>query len=106
MSSTTPYDLVVIGGGPGGTYAAWRAQTGASNSSSPLPPDPAQRKVLLLESSDRIGGRLESIVAPGTQGLVAEFGGMGFTGNDTIFTALVDQVFKIPANEFSMVGNL
>lgn len=100
------FDVVVVGGGPGGTYAAWRAMTGTAAAGSPLPPDPGQRRVLLLESSGRIGGRLESMVAPGTNGLIAEFGGMGFTGQDTIFTALVDTVFKIPANEFPMQGNL
>lgn len=100
------YDVVVVGGGPGGSYSAWRALTGTATGTSRLPPDPAQRKVLLVESSGRIGGRLESIVAPGTNGLVAEFGGMGFTQQDTIFTALVDTVFKIPANTFSMTPNL
>lgn len=105
-TSIAIYDVVVVGAGPGGAYAAWRAKTGAVSGPSPLPSDPAQRRVLLLESSGRIGGRLESIVAPGTQGLVAEFGGMGFTEHDTIFTALVDQVFKLPAFAFPHAGNL
>ncbi|MCA3216426.1 MAG: FAD-dependent oxidoreductase, partial [Burkholderiales bacterium] len=104
--STSPFDLVVVGGGPAGTYTAWRAKTGDVAAGSPLPPDPAQRRVLLLESSGRIGGRLDSIVAPGTEGLVAEFGGMGFTDGDTIFSALVRKVFNIPSHSFVVNQNL
>lgn len=106
MNAALPLDVVVVGAGPGGAYAAWRAVTGATAPGSPLPPAPGQRRVVLVEASPRVGGRLESIVAPGTNGLVAEFGGMGFTGNDTIFTALVDQVFKLPARTFAMTPNL
>ena len=105
IASIASFDVVVVGGGPGGAYAAWRAQTGAAGASSPLPPDPAQRRVLLLESSGRIGGRLESIVAPGTSNLVAEFGGMGFRSKDTIFSALVG-LFGLDAVPFAMQGNL
>lgn len=105
-SASNPLDLVVVGGGPGGTYAAWRAMTGLTTPSSPLPANPSQRRVVLVEASNRIGGRLESIVAPGTNGLVAEFGGMGFTANDTIFTALVDTVLKLDSTVFSMTQNL
>lgn len=104
--STAPLDLVVVGGGPAGTYTAWRAMTGSTTPGSPLPADPAQRRVLLLESSGRIGGRLDSIAAPGTQGLMAEFGGMGFTDADRIFSALVRKVFGIPNQPFATGSNL
>ncbi|MFK8023774.1 MAG: FAD-dependent oxidoreductase, partial [Ilumatobacter sp.] len=98
------YDVVVVGGGVGGAYAAWRAKTGEKDpaSSSPLPVDPAYRRVVLLEAGDRVGGRLESMVAPGTNGLMAEFGGMGFTEHDTIFTALVDRVLDLDPVPFDM----
>lgn len=97
------FDVIVVGAGPGGAYAAWRAQTGVKDTNAPsdLPDDPADRRVLLLEAGDRVGGRLESLVAPDTV-LQAEFGGMGFTQHDTIFTALVDTVFNIPATTFDM----
>jgi monoamine oxidase len=86
------YDAVVVGGGAGGTYAAWQMQTGDVSAASRLAQDPAQRSIALFELSDRIGGRLESIVPPAMQTLYAEFGGMGFTSNDTILNALVQQL--------------
>jgi monoamine oxidase len=83
------YDAVVVGGGPGGTYAAWQMQTGEVAADSALPQDPTQRSIALFELSDRIGGRLESIVPPSMDSLYAEFGGMGYTSNDTILLAAV-----------------
>ena len=83
------YDAVVVGGGPGGTYAAWQMQTGTVAADSRLPQDPTQRSIALFELSERIGGRLESIVPSGMESLYAEFGGMGFTSNDTILNAVV-----------------
>jgi monoamine oxidase len=95
------YDVVVVGGGVAGTYAAWRLATGPA-SGGPLPPDPADRKIALYELSNRIGGRLESLTPPGAPNLRAEFGGMGFTSANAIVTALVDDVFKLPAEPFDM----
>ena len=86
------YDAVVVGGGPGGTYAAWQMQTGTVAADSRLPQDPTQRSIALFELSERIGGRLESIVPPGMESLYAEFGGMGFTSNDTILNAVVQEL--------------
>lgn len=86
------YDAVVVGGGPGGTYAAWQMQTAEVSESSLLPQDPSQRSVALFELSDRIGGRLESIVPPGMESLYAEFGGMGYTSNDSILLATVQEL--------------
>ncbi len=83
------YDAIVVGGGVGGAYAAYRLRTGALAGGT-LPPDPADRKILLLEGSDRIGGRLESIAPPGASDLFAEFGGMGYTTGHTNVCGLVD----------------
>ncbi len=108
-TSINSYDVIVVGGGPGGTYAAWRAMTGTASPTSPLPSNPAQRRVLLLESSGRIGGRLESIPAPGAPDLMAEFGGMGFTSKDKIFYALTDPanaVLPVTRTPFAMAANL
>jgi monoamine oxidase len=83
------FDVVVVGGGVGGAFAAWRLMTGDVSPTSPLPQDPSQRRIALVEMSDRIGGRLESIVPPGMENLEAEFGGMGYTSKDKLVNALV-----------------
>jgi monoamine oxidase len=85
------YDVVVVGGGAGGTYAAWRLQSEGQS-------------VALLELSDRIGGRLQSIVPPAMQNLRAEFGGMGYTSNDTIVNAIV-QKFSLASEPFPHGGS-
>ena len=104
LSAGGHYDVVVVGAGPGGTYAAWRLQTGSGGASggTGLPADPADRRILLVEGSLRVGGRLESLTPPGCPDLRAEFGGMGFSPHDTLITAIVDDVLRIPAAPFIM----
>lgn len=43
------YDVIVVGGGVGGTYSSWR-----------LSEHDKKMKICLMESSNRIGGRLFS----------------------------------------------
>jgi monoamine oxidase len=100
----TQADVVVVGGGVGGAHAAWRLATGTVSPASSLPADPADRRILLVEQSDRIGGRLESLTPPGTPSLRAEFGGMGFTSNNLLLSALVDDVFQLAAEAFPLGG--
>ena len=76
-------------GGVGGAYAAWRLMTGAVSPGSPIPQDPTERRIALVEWSDRIGGRLESLLPPWIENLRAEFGGMGYTSKDKLVNALV-----------------
>jgi monoamine oxidase len=83
------HDAVVIGGGVSGAYAAWRLKTGVVSSTSPIPTDPSQRRIALVELSDRIGGRLESLLPPQIENLRAEFGGMAYTELDTLVNAVV-----------------
>ena len=97
------YDVVVVGGGVGGAYAAWRLMTGDVSPASPLPQDPSQRRVALVELSDRIGGRLESMVPPQIENLQAEFGGMGYTSNDKLVNSLVG-FFKLQPVDFPHGG--
>lgn len=61
-----PWDVIVVGAGVAGCYTAWRlaAESG--------------RRCLLLEGSDRIGGRLYSVVHSETPHIPAELGGMRF----------------------------
>ncbi len=85
------YEVVVVGGGVAGAYAAWRLQTGGRG------------PIALVEMSDRIGGRLESIVPPQMETLQAEFGGMGYTSNDKLVNALVSY-FKLDPLDFPHSG--
>ncbi|MEO0492103.1 MAG: NAD(P)/FAD-dependent oxidoreductase [Actinomycetota bacterium] len=99
-------DVLVVGGGVAGAYTAWRLKTGSVVSPiGGLPVDTDERRIALIEASGRIGGRLESLHPPGAPELTAEFGGMGFTSNNTIVTALVDDVFQIPAEPFPRGGD-
>lgn len=100
LDASEPLDVLVVGAGVAGAYAAWRLKTGTMTGSSGLPHDPDDRRIALVESSLRVGGRLESLAVPEAAGLHAEFGGMGFTSKNTILTALVDQVFELRAEPF------
>lgn len=67
QSAGERFDVAVVGGGVAGAYCAWRLQQA----------DPG-RRILLLEQSNRIGGRLLSVRPPGIPDMVAELGGMRF----------------------------
>jgi monoamine oxidase len=77
------FDVLVVGGGVSGAYVAWRLMTGESRRGEALDrlrvrPPRGQLRVGLLETSDRIGGRLYSITRPEAPDLHAELGGMRF----------------------------
>src|SRR5580692_12590395 len=61
------YDIIVVGGGVAGTYSSWRLSEHDKN-----------KKICLMECSNRIGGRLFSLTLPEAPGLCAELGGMRF----------------------------
>ncbi len=92
-SGDEPLDTAVIGGGIAGLYAAWRLADGG------VPPD----QIAVFEATDRIGGRLLSVSMPGTNGLVAEFGGMRFLTSQRIISSLV-QHLGIDVRPFPMGG--
>lgn len=74
-------DVLVVGGGVSGAYAAWRLLTGELASHSPLRQvrqGVSRPRVALLEGSDRIGGRLYTVSQPDSPHLHAELGGMRF----------------------------
>lgn len=58
-------DVAIVGGGVSGVYSGWRLLTRGG-----------RRRVTVFEASDRIGGRLLSVPAPGIPNMVAELGGM------------------------------
>ena len=92
-SSDSTLDTAVIGGGIAGLYAAWRLADGH------VSPD----QIAVFEATDRIGGRLLSMNLPGTNGLVAEFGGMRFLTSQRIISSLV-QHLGIDSRPFLMGG--
>lgn len=61
------YDIIVVGAGVAGTYSSWR-----------LSEHTKDKKICLIESSNRIGGRLFSLALPNAPELYAELGGMRF----------------------------
>lgn len=67
QSAGDRFDIAIVGGGVAGTYCAWRLQQA----------DPG-RRIVLIERSNRIGGRLLSVRPPGIPNMVAELGGMRF----------------------------
>ena len=62
-------DVIIVGGGPAGTYLAYRLRQNNSLT---------DKKILLLEANDRIGGRLHSVQIPDINYYVAELGGMRY----------------------------
>lgn len=73
-------DVAVVGGGVAGVYSAWRLIGSTATQ---------RRTVALFEGSDRIGGRLLSIVPPEMEQLVCELGGMFFASFQSHVTGLV-----------------
>jgi monoamine oxidase len=58
-------DVAIVGGGVSGVYSGWRLLTKGG-----------RKSVTVFEASNRIGGRLLSVPAPGIPNMVAELGGM------------------------------
>ncbi len=76
-------DIVIVGGGISGLYCAWRLAHSEKY---------RDRTVLVLEASDRLGGRIETWQPRGT-GFNAEFGPMRFERKvQPRFKALTDQL--------------
>lgn len=58
-------DIAIVGGGVSGVYCAWRLQQ-----------THPEKKIVVFEASDHIGGRLLSVRPPHIKNMVAELGGM------------------------------
>lgn len=83
------HDVVIVGAGVAGLYAGWSLlRRGA--------PVPGGRggppRVLILEASPRVGGRIETLLPPGAPHLRAEIGAMRFWSSDRLTAALVDHL--------------
>ena len=77
-------DIAIVGGGVSGVYSAWK-----------LKQKYPQKKIVVFEGWDHIGGRLLSIVPPNIPNMVAELGGMRILENaQPIVVALIDELNK------------
>ena len=79
-------DVAIAGGGISGIYSGWRLLADAAAIGS----DP--KRVVLFESSRRIGGRLLSLEPPGIDDTMVEIGGMRFQPTHRHTSWLVDSL--------------
>lgn len=84
INSTQVIDVVIVGGGISGAYAAWR-----------LAKSKKFKEVHLYEMSDRIGGRLLSVTMPDMPHVYAELGAKYFSESQFIVSNLVKDVLKL-----------
>jgi len=77
-------DVAIVGAGVSGLYSAYRFKTDTSGN--------APKEVQIFEMSDRIAGRLESVVLPGMV-ITGELGGMRYLDSQQIVTKLIEEVF-------------
>jgi lysine 2-monooxygenase len=94
-SDPADVDIAIVGGGPSGTYAAYRLLTGGTGSSTHRRP-----RVAVFEGTNRLGGRIWSVAPPGAPHLIAEFGGMRFLNSQEIVPRLL-RALNLPHVPFS-----
>jgi monoamine oxidase len=82
-------DIAIVGGGASGVYSAWKLKTQYPN-----------KKIVVFEGNDHIGGRLLSVTPPGIPNMVAELGGMRILENtQTLIVQLIkDLNEKLPGH--------
>ena len=81
-NDTQQAEVIIVGGGVGGLYCAWRL----------LKKNP-QTKIILFEQSNRLGGRLETdIVEINNHEVKEEEGGMRFQSTQTTLKALIKKL--------------
>lgn len=85
--------MVIAGAGVSGLYAAWRLVRSGH--------DPAG--ISVLETSDRLGGRLWSLQLRDSNSLPAELGGMFFNDQQPLVYGLCKTVFDLPMAPVSPV---
>lgn len=85
------FDVAIIGGGVAGNYTAWR-----------LIKDQPKLKIVVIEQSERLGGRLYSEPISGINSVQIEHGGMRFSRNHKLLSHLVDYL-GLPTRPFKSV---
>ena len=88
------HDIVIVGGGAAGTFAAWRLQHAKVAS-----------KIMLLEATNRIGGRLYSQQIPGIDYYVADLGGMRYLPDFQPYIKALVKELKLETKVFEMDSN-
>ncbi|HVM29501.1 MAG TPA: NAD(P)/FAD-dependent oxidoreductase [Candidatus Limnocylindrales bacterium] len=78
-------DVAVVGGGVAGLYAAWRL---AKSNRRGVDGEPL--RVAVIEATDRIGGRIETVTFPGMPEHRAEFGAMRLASWQKLVLTLAD----------------
>jgi len=75
-------DIAIVGAGISGVYSAWK-----------LKQKYPEKKIVVFEGSDRIGGRLLSVIPPDIPDMVAELGGMRILQNaQPLIVKLIDDL--------------
>jgi monoamine oxidase len=85
-------DVAIIGAGASGLYSGWRLLT-SPRMNGQLPhagQEAAASSVVLFEASNRVGGRLLTLVPPGMPEARVEVGGMRFTSAHVQVAGLVE----------------
>lgn len=94
LADGADYDVLVAGAGMAGLYTAWRIQndyhTSARLSALAAARPDGKLKLAIIEYSDRVGGRLDSVILDNMQNVPAELGGMRFTKSHELLNVLID----------------
>jgi len=104
------FDVMIVGAGMSGLYSAWRLQRDGKKSPqlakmAAARPD-GKLRIGILEYSDRVGGRLDSVILDGMTNVPAELGGMRFTKSHELVNLLVDQLdLRQDIENFPMSNN-
>jgi monoamine oxidase len=88
VTAASDVDVAIVGAGVGGLYTGYRLLTGDFGPGFAPP-----KAAAIFDLSDRIGGRLESVVLPGME-IWGELGGMRYMPSQQIVTTLIEGVFK------------
>jgi hypothetical protein len=98
-------DVAIVGGGISGVYSAYRLLTGDLSDADELAALAASRpngrlRVSVFELSNRIGGRLLSVVPPDMPHITAELGGMRYMSTHTYVRSLVENKLRLRTRAF------
>ncbi len=84
-------DVAIIGGGVSGLYAAYRLSD--------------VKSVAVFEANPRLGGRIFTVEAPDTEGLLAEMGAMRFKASQENLYGLVTKALNLAIEDADYLGH-